>query len=265
MPAPMPASASVPAPTPVTSSDSGAGSGPLTARRHGADARCACCQRRVGAMSVVPGTLLYMKTTTSTVNPPVPAQRAARPAGHEAVAAGATPVTAAVAPAVDADSVAGPVDTQGAAPRGPIAAFVRFVVCGGGVGLLSSAVLLLLAGHVPFAAANAAVTVVSTLLATELHHRFTFGSAGGGLAGWRVHSKSAATLLVAYLFTTAAVLALGAVHPHPGPLLSQAVYLAASGLAGIGRFLVLRLLVFARRPARPAAPTLHRGRVTVAA
>jgi putative flippase GtrA len=216
-------------------------------------------------MSVVPGTLLYMKTTTSTVNPPVPAQRAARPADHEAVAADATPVTAAVAPAVDADSAARPVDTQGAAPRGPIAAFVRFVVCGGGVGLLSSGVLLLLAGHVPFVAANAAVTVVSTLLATELHHRFTFGSAGGGLAGWRVHSKSALTLLVAYLFTTAAVLALGVVHPHPGPLLSQAVYLAASGLAGIGRFLVLRLLVFARRPARPAAPTLHRGRVTVAA
>lgn len=255
---PEPAAGTAPEPAAQPASQP-AGTVLLTARRHGADARCARCQRRVGAMSVVPGTLLYMKTTTSTVNPPVPAQRAARPADRDVAAAGTT------AAAVEAVGAAPAVEAQGAAPRGPLAAFVRFVVCGGGVGLLSSAVLLLLAGHVPFAAANAAVTVVSTLLATELHHRFTFGSAGGGLAGWRVHSKSALTLLVAYLFTTAAVLALGVVHPHPGPLLSQAVYLAASGLAGIGRFLVLRLLVFARRPVRPATSTLHRGRVAVAA
>lgn len=146
-------------------------------------------------------------------------------------------------------------------------AFVRFVVCGGGVGLLSSGALLLAAGHhVPFAAANAVVTVVSTLLATELHHRVTFrGAAAGGWAGWRVHSKSALTLLGAYLFTTAAVLLLGQVHPHPGPLLTQVVYLAASGLAGIARFAALRFLVFAQRPARSRKAALDRDGVTVAA
>lgn len=150
--------------------------------------------------------------------------------------------------------------------RGPIAAFARFVLCGGGVSLLSSGVLLLVAGRVPFAAANAVVTVASTLLATELHHRFTFGAgAGAGRAGWRIHGKSALTLVLAYLFTTAAVLLLGVLHPHPSPLLAQAVYLAASALAGTGRFLALRLLVFARRPTPHGAPTLHRGRVTVAA
>jgi putative flippase GtrA len=144
-------------------------------------------------------------------------------------------------------------------------AFVRFVVCGGGVGLLSSGALVLAAGHTPFAVANAVVTVVSTLLATELHHRVTFrGAAGGGWAGWRVHSKSALTLLAAYLFTTAAVLLLGQAHPHPGPLLTQAVYLAASGLAGIARFAALRLLVFTQRPAHTSR-TLDRDGVTVAA
>lgn len=196
----------------------------------------------MGAVSVGAGSLVDMKTTTSTVNAPVPARRAVRAGRGE--------------------------QAGDAAARGPVAAFVRFVVCGGGVGLLSSAALLLVAGRVPFAVANAVVTVASTLVATELHHRFTFGAAGGGRAGWRIHSKSALTLLVAYLFTTAAVLALGVVHPHPGPLPAQAVYLGASGLAGIGRFLVLRLVVFARRPARETAATraaLHRGRITVAA
>jgi putative flippase GtrA len=167
--------------------------------------------------------------------------------------------------------------------RGPVAAFIRFVVCGGGVTLLSSAVLLLAAGHAPFAAANAVVTAASTLLATELHHRFTFNSRPGkgssdfssdrhgagiataGFAGWRIHAKSALTLLVAYLFTTAAVLLLGAAHPHPSPLLAQAVYLAASGLAGTGRFLVLRLVVFARRPATASPAPLHQGEIAAAA
>jgi hypothetical protein len=175
--------------------------------------------------------------------------------------------------------------TAGRAQRGMVAAFVRFVVCGGGVSLLSSGVLLALTGRVPFALANALVTVASTLLATELHHRFTFsapdarprGDRAGGpgpgrraivrhrTAGWRIHAKSALTLVVAYLFTTAAVLALGAVHPQAGPLLTQTVYLSASGLAGTGRFLVLRLLVFARRPALPVARPLDRGTVAVAA
>lgn len=160
---------------------------------------------------------------------------------------------------------ASPAAVAGTAPRGVVAAFLRFVLFGGGVTLLSSVVLMLVAGRVSFAAANAVVTVASTLLATELHHRFTFGARGAGRAGWRIHSKSALTLVVAYLFTTAAVLTLGALHPHPAALLAQAVYLGASGLAGIGRFALLRLVVFARRPARQGVPALHRGRVAVAA
>ncbi|MCM2420096.1 GtrA family protein [Streptomyces sp. RKAG293] len=132
---------------------------------------------------------------------------------------------------------------------GPIAAFVRFVVCGGGVGLLSSAVLLLLSGRLPLVVANALVTVASTLLATELHGRFTFRA---GRAQLSDHVKSGATAAICYLFTTAALLVLHAVHPNPGPLLEQSVYLSASGLAGVGRFVVLRVIVFAKGGTRTA-------------
>jgi hypothetical protein len=183
-----------------------------------------------------------------------------------------TASTAGTASTADTTSTQGTRGTPRAAvaPRGALNAFARFVVCGGGVSLLSSAALLGIGTRLPFAVANAVITVAGTLLATELHHRFTFGGAvAGRWAGWRVHAKSALTLAAAYLVTTAAVLVLDAVHPRSGPLLAQAVYLAAAGLAGVGRFLVLRLVVFARKAdagqVTAAGPALRRGAVTVAA
>ncbi|MEU6850510.1 hypothetical protein ABZ901_11365 [Actinacidiphila alni] len=143
----------------------------------------------------------------------------------------------------------------------PLTSFLRFVLCGGGVTLLASGVLLVVGDRVPLAAANAVVTVGSTLLATELHGRFTFGRGG---AGWSDHAASGLTVLISYLFTTGALLGFAAVHPHAGALAQQAVYLTASALAGLGRFLLLRLVVF--RPTRPAAtPRLAREAVVAAA
>jgi putative flippase GtrA len=149
-----------------------------------------------------------------------------------------------------------------------ILAFVRFVIFGGGVTLLGSGALLLVGDRVPFVTANAVVTVVTTVLATELHGRFTFGRGG---ATWSDHCASGLTVLVSYLFTTGALLAFDGLHPHSGALLRQGVYLAASGLAGVGRFLVLRLVVFANARTGPAVDALKgaqgmgRGAVTVAA
>ncbi|WP_051828120.1 hypothetical protein [Streptomyces bicolor] len=128
---------------------------------------------------------------------------------------------------------------------GALSSFVRFVVCGGGVGLLSGAAVPLVATALPWALANALITVASTLLCTELHALFTFGT--GRRAGLRRHLQSAGSATAAYLVTTAAMLILHAVQPSPTLLCEQAVYLTASGLAGIGRFLVLRLFVFAER------------------
>jgi putative flippase GtrA len=151
---------------------------------------------------------------------------------------------------------------------GPAAAFIRFVVCGGGVTLLGSAALLLVGDRAPIAAANAVVTVATTLLATELHGRITFRS---GRAGWSDHCASALTVLVSYLFTTGALLTFDALHPAGGALSRQGVYLAASGAAGVARFLLLRRLFTPAAPAAPAAPGpaapagLGRDRVAVAA
>ena len=134
---------------------------------------------------------------------------------------------------------------------GALAAFARFVLCGGGVGLASSVAVAALAAWLPWALANAVITVVSTLLATELHARFTFGA--GGRATWRQHTQSAGSAAAAYAATCAAMLALHQLVAAPGAVLEQIVYLSASALAGVARFAVLRLVVFARGRTHPAA------------
>ncbi|GAB3828420.1 hypothetical protein GCM10027610_013330 [Dactylosporangium cerinum] len=126
--------------------------------------------------------------------------------------------------------------------------FARFVLVGGGIGLASSAAVPLTATLMPWVTANALITVVSTLLGTELHARFTFGARRR--AQWHQHLQSAGSAAAAYMITSAAILVLHAVQPSAGMRWEQAVYLSASGLAGAGRFLMLRLCVFRaqRRP-----------------
>lgn len=167
-----------------------------------------------------------------------------------------------------------PGNTVAAAKRGdgPVAAFARFVLFGGGTGLAGSGVLLALAQYMPLATANAIVTVVSTVVANELHSRLTFRS---GERGWRMHLKSTGTVVFSYLFTTTAMLVLHTVVASPDVVTEQAVYLSASALAGIGRFVVLRVYVFATRGkaagtrthsvAPIAVPVLDRAAVVVAA
>lgn len=140
--------------------------------------------------------------------------------------------------------------TETAVAPGPLASFARFVLCGGGVGLLSSGAVALLAATLPWALANALITVASTILCTELHARFTFGA--GRRAGWRQHWQSAGSATAAYVVTCAAMFVLHLVQSSPGMLTEQIVYLSASGLAGTGRFLVLRLFVFAVGQNKPA-------------
>ncbi|WP_328877586.1 hypothetical protein [Streptomyces sp. NBC_00299] len=143
-----------------------------------------------------------------------------------------------------------PQGRQQAAP-GAFTAFARFVFCGSGVGLASSFAVVALAGLLPWAFANALVTFVSTLLATELHARFTFGA--GGRATRRQHAQSAGSAAAAYAVTCVAMLVLHQLVAAPGTVLEQVVYLTASALAGATRFAVLRLVVFARHPSQAAA------------
>ncbi|GGX25128.1 GtrA family protein [Streptomyces chryseus] len=144
---------------------------------------------------------------------------------------------------------------------GAITAFARFALCGGGVGVASSFAVAALASWMPWVLANAVITVVSTLLATELHARFTFGA--GGRATWRQHAQSAGSAAAAYAVTCLATLGLHQLMAAPGAVLEQVVYLSAAALAGAGRFALLRLVVFARnRP--PAATTARPVHTTVA-
>lgn len=140
---------------------------------------------------------------------------------------------------------------QQAAP-GAFTAFARFVLCGGGVGLASSFAVAALASWIPWFLANAVITVVSTLLATELHARFTFGA--GGRATLRQHAQSAGSAAAAYAVTCVAMFALQQLVAAPGAVLEQVVYLSASALAGVARFVVLRLVVFARNRSQVTAP-----------
>ncbi|MEU0411968.1 GtrA family protein [Streptomyces griseorubiginosus] len=128
-------------------------------------------------------------------------------------------------------------------------AFIRFVIFGGGVGILSGFAVAQLAAFMPWALANMIVTVASTALCTELHARYTFRKGRG--AGWREHWQSAGSASAAYLVTSGAVGVLHLVRPDAATATEQLVYLGASGLAGAGRFVVLRLYVFAIRSTRP--------------
>ncbi|MFE9354465.1 hypothetical protein [Streptomyces olivaceoviridis] len=128
------------------------------------------------------------------------------------------------------------------------ASFVRFSGLGSAVTLAASAALVLLAQWIPWMAANALTTVASTVAATELHARVSFGHGRPGLAG---HVKSAATIAVGWLVTSAALGALAALRPGAGLVMQQTVYLSATALVGTGRYLVLRLSVFAEQVPRP--------------
>ncbi|MGW6062022.1 hypothetical protein [Streptomyces sp. NPDC055189] len=139
-------------------------------------------------------------------------------------------------------------ESQQQAAPGAFIAFARFTLCGGGVGVASSFAVAALASWIPWGLANAAVTVVSTLLATEMHARFTFGA--GGRATRRQHAQSAGSAAAAYTVTCLAMLLLQQLVATPGAVLEQAVYLSASALAGVARFAVLRLVVFARNHAQ---------------
>ncbi|MEV0096446.1 GtrA family protein [Streptomyces sp. NPDC050738] len=134
---------------------------------------------------------------------------------------------------------------------GSVAAFLRFTALGGGMTLAASAVIPVLALWMPWALANALITVVSTVAATELHGRVTFRQ---GRPDWRRHLQSALTIAGGWLVTTLAVTTLHAVHPDAGMLLAQTVYLTASALIGIGRFLILKLAVFAPKPQTTGDP-----------
>jgi putative flippase GtrA len=145
--------------------------------------------------------------------------------------------------------------SQQRATPGTFTVFARFALFGGGVGIASSLAVAALASWIYWGLANALITAASTLLATELHSRFTFGA--GGRATWRQHAQSAGSAAAAYAVTSAAMLVLLQLVAAPGVMLEQVVYLSASALAGVARFAVLRLVVFERNRSQVTAASRH--------
>lgn len=155
----------------------------------------------------------------------------------------------------------GTYDQQQAAP-GAFTAFARFTLLGGSVGLASSLAVAAIATQLPWGLANALVTVLSTLFATDLHARFSFGA--GTRATGRQHLQSAGSAAAAFALTCTATFVLHQLVAAPGVMLEQSVYLSASACAGLARFALLRLVVFARSytqtaTAGPAGRRMHRG------
>ncbi len=128
---------------------------------------------------------------------------------------------------------------------GVLAPFSRFVVVGGSTTALFNVMYAVLVLYLPIPVTTAIAAVTTTLLANELHSRWTFRSGPSGLIR---HVQAGATAFASWLVTTGAVMALYELDPQPSFLVEQIVLVVAMAAAGIGRYLVLSWYVYRRRP-----------------
>ncbi len=124
--------------------------------------------------------------------------------------------------------------------------FGRFVLVGSLSTALSSLLFLLLGTWMAAAFANTIATVLTTVASNQAHARWTFSSERRG-AG--MHLRAGLSVAVTYPVTTVALLGLEWVHPHAGSGLELVVLLAASGVAGLLRYVLLLVGVFPDSPA----------------
>ena len=121
----------------------------------------------------------------------------------------------------------------------------RFGVVGGGASGLQLATYAFLADSVGSQPANVASWLVSTLMATELHRRFSFG---GSLSGTESdHVVGIATSLLTLLLSAAALAALD----DPSGAVGVLALVVVNGLVGGLRFVILRWWMLAPRSRRP--------------
>lgn len=115
--------------------------------------------------------------------------------------------------------------------------FVKFSLIGAMSALIFVVVYVALRGFWPAAAANLVALLTAVVFNTEANRYWTFDRAK--VPRLRMHLKGAALILIAYLFTTGAVLGLQAVHPEAGRLTEAAVVLVANGAMVVFRFIGL--------------------------
>lgn len=124
--------------------------------------------------------------------------------------------------------------------------FGRFVLVGSLSTVLSSLLFLLLGTWMAAAIANTIATVLTTVVSNQAHAKWTFSSERRG-AG--MHLRAGLSVAVTYPITTVALLGLEWLHPHAGSGLELVVLLAASGVAGLLRYILLLVGVFPDSPA----------------
>lgn len=134
------------------------------------------------------------------------------------------------------------------APRGVLdvgnsataAQFARFTVMGGlANGLYLVIVLLGTAVGAHAQILNAVGLVSSTVLANELHRRYTFRAVGRG-TGLAVHLAGSGTAMIGLVASTAALAGYQLVSSQGPPWGAAVVGLTVSAAVGLARFLVLR-------------------------
>jgi putative flippase GtrA len=124
------------------------------------------------------------------------------------------------------------------------AQFARFVLVGGLSSVVYAVLFVLLAdlGDQP---ANLTGSVVSSMLANELHRRITF-RAGDRVGWWTAQWEGGGIALLGILATSAALGWLDEVTDPDGALAPLLLVGAVTGAIGLGRFVALRWLFAAR-------------------
>ncbi|WP_063056418.1 GtrA family protein [Nocardia salmonicida] len=124
----------------------------------------------------------------------------------------------------------------------PLAQLIRFALVGGASNVAYVLVFLAFDGFDPLAT-NVLGSIVSTMIANELHRRLTFRASG--TVGWFTAQCQGGTLaLLGLLFTTATLAALEFTAPGLGHLPQAAAVLVTMATVGGMRFLALRSMVF---------------------
>jgi putative flippase GtrA len=154
--------------------------------------------------------------------------------------------------AVPVDAVTGPPTGSTAAERvgerlrwdDGWAQFARFVLVGGLSSVVYAALFVLLEG-VGDQTANITGSVVSSILANELHRRLTF-RAGDRVGWWTAQWEGGGVALMGILATSAALSWLDTVTDVDGTVARLALVGVVTGAIGLGRFVALRWLFVAR-------------------
>ncbi len=123
-----------------------------------------------------------------------------------------------------------------------LAQLIRFAVVGGMSNIAYALLFMAMNGIGPLVA-NIAGSIVSTVIANELHRQLTFQAAGR--VGWfKAQWEGGGLALIGLLISTAALAGLGFWAPGLGELAQAGAVIAIMAAVGGARFVALRGFVF---------------------